>query len=97
VYELPKKWFDQYGAVIGDEAHQFKSKSLVGIMEKMVDCKYRYGFTGTLDGTLTNKLVLEGLFGAVKQVTTTHELMEAGTVAEIHGSVAHSKQAQADR
>ena len=83
VYELPKKWFDHYGAVIGDEAHQFKSKSLVGIMEKMVDCKYRYGFTGTLDGTLTNKLVLEGLFGAVKQVTTTHELMEAGTVADL--------------
>ena len=83
VYELPKQWFDQFGVVIGDEAHQFKSKSLVGIMEKLLNCKYRFGFTGTLDGTLTNKLVLEGLFGAVKQVTTTAELMENKTVANL--------------
>jgi len=69
--------------VIGDEAHQFKSKSLVGIMEKLLNCKYRFGFTGTLDGTLTNKLVLEGLFGSVKQVTTTAELMENKTVANL--------------
>lgn len=83
VYELPKGWFDQYGVVIGDEAHQFKSKSLVSIMEKLVNCKYRFGFTGTLDGTLTNKLVLEGLFGTVKQVTTTAELMKSKTVADL--------------
>jgi len=83
VYELPKQWFQQFGVVIGDEAHQFKSKSLVGIMEKLLDCKYRFGFTGTLDGTLTNKLVLEGLFGSVKQVTTTAELMENKTVANL--------------
>lgn len=83
IYELPKKWFDQFGVVIGDEAHQFKAKSLVDIMEKLVNCKYRFGFTGTLDGTLTNKLVLEGLFGAVRQVTTTAELMENKTVADL--------------
>jgi superfamily II DNA or RNA helicase len=83
VYELPKQWFDQFGVVIGDEAHQFKSKSLVGIMEKLLNCKYRFGFTGTLDGSLTNKLVLEGLFGSVKQVTTTAELMESKTVANL--------------
>ena len=83
IYKLTKEWFQQYGAVIGDEAHQFKAKSLVEIMEKMIDCKYRFGFTGTLDGTQTNKLVLEGLFGAVKQVTTTAELMEQKRVADL--------------
>ena len=83
VYNLPKTWFDQFGAVIGDEAHQFKAKSLVSIMEKMTACQYRFGFTGTLDGTLTNKLVLEGLFGPVEQVTTTSALMEAKTVADL--------------
>lgn len=83
IYDLPKKWFDKYGVVIGDEAHQFKAKCLVSIMEKLIDCQYRYGFTGTLDGTLTNKLVLEGLFGPVKQVTTTAKLMAAGTVADL--------------
>ena len=83
IYKLPKTWFDQFGVVIGDEAHQFKAKSLVEIMEKLANCKYRFGFTGTLDGTLTNKLVLEGLFGSVKQVTTTAELMENKTVANL--------------
>jgi superfamily II DNA or RNA helicase len=82
IYKLPAKWFDQYGCVIGDEAHTFKAKCLVDIMEKLTKCEYKYGFTGTLDGTQTNKLVLEGLFGPVKVVTTTAELMEQKTVAQ---------------
>ena len=61
IYKLDKKWFRQFEVVIGDEAHNFKSKSLVGIMTKMYDTRYRYGFTGTLDGTQTHKWVLEGL------------------------------------
>jgi superfamily II DNA or RNA helicase len=73
---MPKQWFSQFGMVIGDEAHLFKAKSLSSIMEKLVDCKYRFGFTGTLDGTQTHKLVLEGLFGSVRKVTSTAELIE---------------------
>jgi superfamily II DNA or RNA helicase len=83
IYKQPKKWFDKYGAVIGDEAHQFKAKSLVSIMEQLVHCRYRFGFTGTLDGTNTNKLVLEGLFGPVRQVTTTSEMMQKKNVAQL--------------
>lgn len=76
IYKMPKKFFEQFDVVIGDEAHLFKAKSLVSIMSKLDKCKYRFGFTGTLDGTQTNKLVLEGLFGAVKRVTTTAELID---------------------
>ncbi len=76
IYKMPKQWFSQFGVVIGDEAHLFKAKSLSSIMEKMIDCKYRFGFTGTLDGTQTHKLVLEGLFGAVRKVISTAELIE---------------------
>ena len=83
IYKLDKSWFKQFGVVMGDEAHQFKAKSLVEIMEKMTDCEYRYGFTGTLDGSNTNKLVLEGLFGPVEQVTTTKELMDSKSVADL--------------
>jgi len=84
IYEMPKSWFQPFGVVIGDEAHLFKSKSLVTIMEKLTACSYRFGFTGTLDGTLTNKLVLEGLFGPVRQVTTTTELMSNNTLATLN-------------
>jgi superfamily II DNA or RNA helicase len=76
IYKLPKTWFDQFEVVIGDEAHGFKAKSLTDIMTKLNQCEYRFGFTGTLDGTETNKLVLEGLFGPVRKVTTTAELIE---------------------
>ena len=83
IYKMPKAWFNQFNVVIGDEAHLFKAKSLTSIMTKLTDCKYRFGFTGTLDGTETHKLVLEGLFGAVKSFVKTKDLIESGTVADL--------------
>jgi superfamily II DNA or RNA helicase len=82
IYKQPKKWFDQFDVVIGDEAHLFKAKSLSTIMGKMTGCKYRFGFTGTLDGTQTHKLVLEGLFGAVRKITSTADLIEQKHLAD---------------
>lgn len=82
IYKLPKKWFDQFECVIGDEAHLFKANSLTTIMKNLSNCKYRFGFTGTLDGSQTHKLVLEGLFGTVKKVTTTSELIEQKHLSE---------------
>tara|TARA_R110000803_G_scaffold1738_1_gene5638 strand:- start:232 stop:1713 length:1482 start_codon:yes stop_codon:yes gene_type:complete len=83
VYNLPKKWFSDYGMVIGDEAHLFKAMSLTKIMTKLDKCKYRIGLTGTLDGTKTHKLVLEGLFGTVNKVVSTSELQESGKLAAL--------------
>jgi superfamily II DNA or RNA helicase len=83
IYKLPKKYFEQFGCVIGDEAHLFKAKSLTGIMTRLHQCKYRFGLTGTLDGTQTHRLVLEGLFGAVENVTTTKELMDKKSLADL--------------
>jgi superfamily II DNA or RNA helicase len=83
IYNMPKKWFKSFGMVIGDECHLFKAVSLSKIMTKLEDCKYRYGLTGTLDGTKTNKLVLEGLFGAVNKVTSTAELQEKKQLADL--------------
>jgi len=82
IFKQPKAWFRDFDVVVGDEAHLFKSKSLTAIMTKLENCKYRFGFTGTLDGTQTHKLVLEGLFGAVKKVTTSSELIGQGHLAD---------------
>ena len=82
IYKMPKEWFDQFDLVIGDEAHLFKAQSLTKIMSNLTDCGYRFGLTGTLDGTQTHRLVLEGLFGRVKNVTTTKELIETGKLAQ---------------
>ena len=83
VYNMPKKWFSDIGTVIGDEAHLFKAVSLTKIMTKLTKCKYRVGLTGTLDGTKTHKLVLEGLFGNVNKVVSTTELQEKGKLAAL--------------
>ena len=83
VYELDKTFFKDYNVIIGDEAHLFKSKSLVKIMDKLEHAKHRYGFTGTLDGTQTHKWVLEGLFGPSYKVTQTKDLMEQGHLSQL--------------
>jgi superfamily II DNA or RNA helicase len=97
IYKEPKRFFDRYDAIIGDEAHLFKAKSLTSILTKLHDCKYRIGLTGTLDGTHTNKLVLEGLFGKCNRIIKTKELQEKGYLANLkvnilvmkHGYVKH--------
>ena len=83
IYKLPRKYFKRFSVVIGDEAHQFKSKSLISIMTKLDHAKYRFGFTGTLDGTQTHKWVLEGLFGPSYKIVGTKDLMTKGHVAKL--------------
>tara|TARA_B100001173_G_scaffold265658_1_gene240816 strand:- start:10240 stop:11700 length:1461 start_codon:yes stop_codon:yes gene_type:complete len=83
IYKLDRSFFVDFDVIIGDEAHLFKSKSLISIMTKLDNAKYRFGFTGTLDGTQTHKWVLEGLFGPAYKVTKTDELMQKGHLAKL--------------
>ena len=83
VYKLSRSFFEEYNVVIGDEAHLFKSKSLISIMTKLHHTKYRYGFTGTLSGTQTHQWVLEGLFGPSYKVTKTDELIRQGHLSQL--------------
>ena len=84
IYKFPKKYFEQFGMVVGDEAHLFKAKSLTSIMTKLHLCKYRFGLTGTLDGMQTHRLVLEGLFGTLNKVVTTKELIDNNTLSSFN-------------
>ena len=83
IYNLPRSFFNDFDVIIGDEAHLFKSKSLVGIMTKADNAKYRFGFTGTLDGSQTHKWVLEGLFGPSYKVTQIKDLIEKGHLSKL--------------
>lgn len=87
IYKFGAEWFQQFECIFGDEVHLFKAKSLSTMMDKCVNARYRIGTTGTLDGTETNKLVLEGLFGPVFRVTTTVKLQEDKTLADLDISV----------
>lgn len=83
IYKLEKKYFDRFEVVVGDEAHLFKSKSLVSIMTKLYDAKYRFGFTGTLDGSQTHKWILEGLFGPSYSTIKTKELIKEKHLSDL--------------
>jgi superfamily II DNA or RNA helicase len=52
-------------------------------MNKCTEAAYRFGTTGTLDGTQTHELVLQGLFGRVSRVTTTRTLQDNDTLAKL--------------
>ena len=77
------KFFSQFGCVFGDECHLFKAKSLSSIMEKLTECPYRFGTTGTLDDSQTHRLVIQGLFGRVFNVTTTKTLMDKNLLSTL--------------
>jgi len=83
IYKLPKAFFSEFHVIYGDEAHLFKAKSLTSILNKCISTPFRIGTTGTLDGSKTHKLVLEGLFGPVYKVTTTKKLITEKTLADL--------------
>ena len=58
LYKMPKKFFDNFGCILGDEVHLFKAKSLTNIMNKSQQCVHRHGFTGTLDAVSYTHLTL---------------------------------------
>ena len=83
IYDREKDFFKKFLVCIGDEAHGFKAKSMTDMMTNMINCRYRIGTTGTLDGTKTHKLVLEGLFGELQQVVSTKDLIDQEVLAEL--------------
>ena len=83
LFRLGAPYFKKFGMVIGDEAHLCNAQSLKGILEKMVTCRYRYGTTGTITDSKTNKLVLEGLFGKTYRAITSKELMDDKHISDL--------------
>lgn len=83
----PPEYFEQFGAVLVDESHTAKGQQLSRILKCSTNAWYRIGVTGTVDERgerlKTNKLVLQGLFGYIKKVITTKELMDRGVVADL--------------
>lgn len=78
-----KEWFKRFGAVMVDEVHTATAKSVMYILESCTEADWKVGLTGTLDECKTNEMTLRGLFGPVKNVITTKELMDRGTVAQL--------------
>jgi superfamily II DNA or RNA helicase len=83
IFRQPKSWFEQFDVIIVDEVHLAKAASLVKIMENVVKAKYRFGFTGSLDKSLTHKKMLSALFSEPARVATTRQLIDQGKLSDI--------------
>lgn len=69
--------------VITDESHRFASTETSEIVKKTINCKYKWGFTGTLPDDPTMKMELIGLFGLPKTYITSRELIDRGLATPI--------------
>jgi superfamily II DNA or RNA helicase len=78
-----RSYFDQFDFVLCDEAHLAAASSLTSIVQKCNYADYRVGVTGTLNGQKIHSLQLESIFGPVKKVITTKELMDKNQVTKL--------------
>jgi len=81
IQDQPKKYFEQFDAIIGDEAHLCGAKKLMYIISSCIRARYRIGLTGTLKDSKVHKLTLEGLFGRPYKASTAKSLMDKGHIA----------------
>ena len=84
IYQQPPEWFEQFEVVVGDECHQFKASSLSSIMEKCKNIEWRIGTTGTISNadSKVHALTLQGLFGDIKKISSTKELMDQNYLSD---------------
>lgn len=78
-----RNYFDQFDFVLCDEAHLAAASNLTNIVQKCSNADYRVGVTGTLNGQKIHGLQLESLFGPVKKVISTKELIERKQVTDL--------------
>jgi superfamily II DNA or RNA helicase len=87
IHKLERSFFEDYDCVVVDECHGCKSKSLIDIMKKSHNAKYRFGFTGTLSNgskdSQTHEWVISGLFGPPYKAVGTKELIEKGRASKL--------------
>lgn len=83
LFKMPKEYLEQFTLMVGDECHTQKSKETSGLIENLVNCSHRYGFTGTLDNEKIHELVIYGLFGDIVRISKTSELIQEGKLSDM--------------
>jgi superfamily II DNA or RNA helicase len=79
----PAEWFIPYGVFIADEAHQADSMALGKIISNLNHVPYRFGFTGTLDGSKSHEMQCRAWFGSLLKSSSTKDLMDRGILSPL--------------
>lgn len=81
--KMPPTWFEQFGMVNCDECHNATAKELGGIIEKMTNCRFKFGMSGSLRDGKANILQYVGMFGEIFRPVDTRQLMDEGQVTDL--------------
>lgn len=75
-------YYEQFGQILVDEAHQAKAKCIKTICENAINSFQKIGLTGTLQNNELHPLMVQGNFGPVQRIVTTKQLQDAGRAAQ---------------
>ena len=83
--KYPKKWFQQFYSVVGDEYHKGKSNSYKKIFRNSFNSAvYRWGMSGTFPKDETYEMMeIMAKTGPVVDTVTARELMDAGYLTQV--------------
>jgi superfamily II DNA or RNA helicase len=76
-------FFAEYQTYICDEAHQADSQALGKIIQNLQHAKYRFGFTGTLDGSRSHEMQCRAWFGSIIKSSNTRSLIDQGILSPL--------------
>jgi len=80
-------FFEKFDILFMDEVHTGKSAETTKIIEKTINAKHKFGFTGTLTNNdeeqEMHELVLKGLFGRIFVATTNKEMIDKGYAPKV--------------
>lgn len=83
IYKLPEEFFHDFDALLIDETHQLKAKSISEIASKCVNANFRIGLTGTLPEGDCEKNTIIGYLGPVIHKVMSKELIDKGVISQI--------------
>lgn len=79
-FRQDQAWLNQFDMIQGDEAHNYAATKLKNTLDGMVNVYWRFGFTGTLNGTLTHEMTLTAVFGPIAKFITIAEMVQKGLI-----------------
>lgn len=83
IYKKNKSFFSRFNVFVCDEVHGADNSSISKIINNLSHCRYKYGFTGTLDGTKIHELSLRAYFGPLVKKTSTQDLMKSDVLSNL--------------
>ena len=83
IYKEDPEYFTVFGRVINDETHLASGASITAIMNNCVNAYQRVGMTGTLKNEKIHPILVMSLFGHIKRVVTSKQLIDAGRATEL--------------